>query len=62
MTWLFPEIKINSEQETLTYVKKLYATEFKFPTSLLLHNWPDRLILEVRIFGFGFRKVFLYEN
>ena len=60
MTWLTPHIQINEEVETLNG-QKLYITHLTFNTTFLLQNWPDRVIITVRLFGFGFTKVFKYE-
>ena len=60
MTWLTPHIQINEEVETLAG-QKLYTTHLTFNTTILLQNWPDRFIITVRRFGFGFTKVFKYD-
>lgn len=60
MTWLTPHIQINEEVETLAG-QKLYTTHLTFNTTILLQNWPDRFIITVRLFGFGFTKVFKYD-
>jgi len=61
MRWLLPTFKLEECQNTIVG-HKLYITEFSFPTVFRLQNWHDRAILDVRLFGFGFRKVWLYEN
>lgn len=62
MIWLLPKLQLNKEEETLYKQEKLYVTHFDFGTTFLLQNWPDRFILTVKFFGFGFRKVWIYES
>jgi len=61
MTWLFPSIVLHREEDTLYKQEKLFVTNLDFNTCLVLQNWPDRFILTIRVFGFGFRKVYIYE-
>lgn len=62
MIWLLPKLQLNKEEETLYKQEKLYVTHLDFGTTFLLQNWPDRFILTVKLFGFGFKKVWVYEN
>ena len=60
MTWLFPVFLLHKTDKSIAG-EDVYVTDISFPTRFVLQNWNNRLIMEVRIFGFGFKKVFLYE-
>lgn len=61
MTWLLPTVKLEKTDICIDG-QVVYTTEVDFSTRFILKNWSNRIILELRLFGFGFRKVWLYEN
>lgn len=60
MKLLFPIFRLEETDEKIDGTP-VYVSHIEFNTVFALQNWGNKLIITMRLFGFGFTKVWKYD-